>query len=482
MNPLLLKEVVSELDDELRGGVVSKVHQSDGRTLILRIFIRGRELRLLVSAHHGLPRIHLTERAYPNQPAPLRFCAFLRSRITNARIEGVEQIGLERIVSIALAKREGDNIEKTRLVCELTGKSGNIILVDGDGVVLDALRFFPPDSLRPVQPGHVLAQLPPAQPAKKEGLIDRGEGESFNAAADRHYSALVEEGEFAQEKSALGKVIAESEKKLLRKLANLEGDRKKAEEGLGFYKTGELLTTVFHKMKKGMKEVEATDYSKDPPEPVIVPLDERLSPKENVERCFKRAKKSRTALALLSERVPKVTEELEYMASLKYELEAAGDKDSLSDIRDELASGGYIREERQRAAKPREKAEPVRRFTSSEGFEILCGRSGLGNDLIVSKYSSGEDIWFHVKDAPGSHALIKAAGKKQALTTKTIEEAASIAAFYSKSKESAKAEVIYTEAKNVKKPRGAKPGMVTVREFKSVLVRPGLPDGARSDE
>lgn len=481
MDPLLLKEVAAELDEELAGGVVSKVHQSDGRTLILRIFIRGRELRLLISAHHSLPRVHLTQRAYPNPPAPLRFCAFLRSRITNARIEGVKQTDLERIVSVALAKKDGDEIDKMRLVAELTGKSGNIILVDKDGVVLDALRFFPPDSLRPVQPGQVLAPLPPARVAKEgEGAV-RQEGESWNGAVDRHYSALVEEGEFAQEKSALGKVIAESEKKLMRKLANLEGDRKKAAEGLGFYKTGELLTTVFHKMKKGMKEVEATDYAKDPPEAVRVALDEKLSPQENVERCFKRARKSKTALALLAKRVPEVRGELEYVESLKYEWETAEDRDSLSDIREELAGGGYLKEAAQKAAKSYERAEPIRRFTSSEGFEILCGRSGLGNDQLVSKHATGDDIWFHVKDSPGSHALIKVAGKKQALTEKTIEEAASIAAFYSKAKNSGKAEVIYTEARNVKKPRGAKPGMVTVKEFKSVLVRPALPDGAKGD-
>ena len=141
-----------------------------------------------------------------------------------------------------------------------------------------------------------------------------------------------------------------------------------------------------------------------------------------------------------------------------------------------------MKETETRAVKTQEKAEPIRRFVSSEGFEILCGRSGLGNDQLISKYASGEDIWFHVKDSPGSHALIKVAGKKQALTVKTIEEAASIAAFYSKSKESGKAEVIYTEAKNVKKPKGAKPGMVTVKEYKCVVVRPGVPKGAGDDQ
>ncbi|HLE17865.1 MAG TPA: NFACT family protein [Syntrophales bacterium] len=482
MDPLLLKEIASELNDELRGGVVSKIHQSDHRTLILRIFIRGRDLRLLISAHHSFPRIHLTERAYPNPPAPLRFCAFLRSRITNARIEGVFQTGTERIAVIELAKKNGEEIEKMRLVCELTGKSSNIILVDKDDVVLDALKFFPPESRRAVQPGIKLEPLPKTAVLKEEEKIPRLENESWNSGADKYFSALVDHEEFMREKSALKKVITENEKKLLRKLANLEGDRKKAQEGLGFYKTGELLTSAFHKMKKGMSEVEAIDYTKDPPETVKVALDEKLSPQENVAKCFKRARKSKTALGLLEKRVPEVSSELEYIESLKYEWEGATDTGALSDIKEELIKGGYLKEAGKAAVKEAGKVESIRRFTSTEGFEILCGKSGLGNDLLVSKYASGEDIWFHVKGAPGSHALIKVAGRKQALTEKTIEEAASIAAFYSKSKGSSKVEVIYAEARNVKKPKGAKPGMVTVKEYKGVVVRPSLPEGAGDGE
>lgn len=481
MDPILLKEITAELDEELRGGVVSKVRQS-GKTLILRIFIRGRELRLLVSAHHKFPRMHLTERAYPNPPAPLRFCAFLRSRISNARVEGVRQADLERIAVIELAKKNGDEIDRMRLVAELTGKSSNIILVDKNGVVLDAMRFFPEDSLRPVQPGLRLEALP-TTPKKEGGAreeIPRLDGESWNSAADRHYSALVDREEFEAEKSCLRKIVNEGARKLSRKLANLEGDREKATVGLAAYKTGELLSTVYHKMKKGMTEVEAIDYTKDPPEAVTVSLDEKLTPQENVAKLFKRAKKSKTALELLEGRIPEVASEIEFIDSLKYELEAAEDAPALSDIREELARGGYLKEAAKaaKAAVKHAPEESIRRFTSTEGFEILCGKSGVGNDLLVTRYASGEDVWFHVKGAPGSHALIKAAGKKQALTERTLGEAASIAAFYSKSRGSSKVEVIYTEARNVKKPRGAKPGMVIVKEYRSVVVKPALPEGA----
>ncbi|MBE7415799.1 MAG: fibronectin-binding domain-containing protein [Deltaproteobacteria bacterium] len=475
-----MKNVVSELNERLSGGVVSKIHQPDGRNILLRIFAMGREERLIISAHHRLGRMHITGLEFRNPPSPLRFCAFLRSRITNARIEGISQSGLERIAYIDLSARKGDDErEAFRLVCELTGKSANIILVDGEGVVLDALRYFEPEtSARAVMPGFKLSPLPPPEKAFAEEAIPKGEGESWNEAADKFYSSLLREEEFSAKKGALKRVIGEAEKKLRRKLRNLEGDRMRALSEVENYKTGELLTTSFHLLKRGMKEAEVVDYTKDPPGPVLVRLDERLGPAENVERYFKRARKAKKALKLLEERVPVVEEELEYVGSLHYQLEEAETYEDLSEIEDELQKGGYLKRMEKEKIKEAARAEPVRRFKSTDGFEILCGKSGAGNDLLVSEYASNEDIWFHARNMPGSHALIKAGGRAGDITRKTIEEAASIAAFYSKGKNASRVDVIYTEARNVKKPRGAKPGMVMVREFKSVVVRPGLPKGA----
>ncbi len=476
MGPLLLREVVVELNIGLSGGIVSKVHQPDERNVILKIFVRGREERLIISAHHRLSRIHMTGRDYRNPPAPLRFCAFLRKWITNARIEAITQKDLERIVSIDLIKKNAEgNKEELRLIAELTGKSANIILIDREGMILDALRYFQPEaSMRAVAPGLRLDPLPPA-PALKEEVVERRDGESWMKAVDSFYSGLVDGEELSERRSHLRKAATEAEKKLKRKLANLEGDKAKAATEVGNYKTGELLASNFHLLKKGVKEAEVMDYTLDPPAMVRVSMDERLGPKENVERYFKRARKGKKALELLKERIPSVEQELEYIETLKYDIEAAETIPDLDEVEAELALGGYLKKMERTEKKEEPRAEPVRRFTSSEGFEILCGKSGTGNDLLVSRYASGEDIWFHVKGQPGSHSLIKTAGRATELTKKTIEEAASVAAFYSKAANAGKVEVIYTEARNVKKPRGAKPGMVTVKEYKSVVVKPGLP-------
>ncbi|MBI5492446.1 MAG: NFACT family protein [Deltaproteobacteria bacterium] len=474
MDPGLIKNIAAELDERLRHGIVSKVCQPDERNVILRVFVKGSTVNLLISTHPALPRIHITGREFRNPPAPLRFCAFLRSRTLNSRIEEIRQAEGERIVYIELSRKR-DEADESRdrltLIAELTGKSGNIILTGSDGVVLDALKYYDAASPRPVSPGVRLTPLKTALPPAGV-LPPKRDDESWNEAADGFYSALLDKEELASEKNYLRRAITEAQKKAARKLANLNGDREKARAEIDYYRIGELLTYNIGGIKRGQREVRAVDYSKVPPEEVSVRLDERLGPRENIEKYFKRAKKAKTALALLSGRIPEVERELEYIAGLAYEWEQADAKDDLLDLETELASTGYLKVKAAQREKVEERAEPVRRFKSSEGFEILCGKSGLGNDLIVKEYAKDDDIWLHASKVPGSHVLIKAAGRGKGITEQTIKEAASIAAFYSKARGSGKAEVVYTEARNVKRPRGAKPGMVTIKEYRTIMAEP----------
>lgn len=476
MRPSVIGHILVELNERLSKGVVSKVHQMDERNVLLKIFARGSQESLIISAHPKFARIHLTAEEFTNPPAPLRFCAYLRSRITGARIAGFAQVDDEKIVNIALSKLDDGVPEPFTLVAELTGKSSNIILIDGDGVVLDALRHFGIDSaLRAVVPGLRLAPLPPAPlHREEEDEIEKEPSISWNEAADRHYSYLIREDGVELQRGRLRRAVNEARKKAGRKLENLCGDWKKAEEGMGLYRVGELLASNLSRVKRGMEEVVVEDYTKLPAEMVRIPLDARLTPQENVQRCFKRAKKAKKAIELLRERVPEVEKEIEYIGSLLYGVEDAETKDDLDGLAGELIEAGYLREAPQVSPIKTApgKAEPVRRLSSSEGFDILCGKSGPGNDLIVKRYAADGDIWLHASGVPGSHVLIKVAGRARELTVKTIEEAASIAAWHSGNRGAKKAEVIYTEARHVRKPRGAKPGMVTVKEYRTIMVEP----------
>ncbi len=484
MTPDLLKHIVRELDETMRGGVISRIHQPGEKDLVFKVFSRGRDFRLLISIHPEFCRMLLTTGDFENPQTPPRFCAFLRSRITGAAIEGVTQDEGENIAHIRLAnphtgtRKTGEGLQSYTLTIELTGKSANVILLDEKRVVLDALKYFKPgESARPVVPGITLAPLPrPAHGPQGPGL-EKEETETWNEAIERFYGGLVKEAGFASEKSRLKKIIVEAEKKLLRLLENVNNDRVKAEAGLRRARLAELLKANYNLMKRGMKEVEAVDYTKEPPEKVKVPLDEKLSPSENVERYFKLAKKAKTAIALLIGRIPKIEGEIEYIRELLFDWEGATDGDGIEALKDELIEAGYVKKTAPSQSKriKEEATEPIRRLRSTDGFEMLAGKTAKGNDLIVRQYAKEGDLWFHAARAPGSHVLIKAAGR--AVTEKTVMEAASIAAYFSKLQNETKAEIICADAGRVKKPKGAKPGMVVVSEFRTLLVTPKPPKG-----
>ncbi|HHL39434.1 MAG TPA: fibronectin-binding domain-containing protein [Deltaproteobacteria bacterium] len=479
MDPILLAAITSELDRALRGGIVSKVYQPDDHRIIVKVFARGGEKRLLVSAHRVHPAMYLTTRRPPSPPAPLRLCALLRSRITGARIEGVEAVEGERIARLRLTVRGEEGPRPMCLVCELTGKSSNIILVDGDGVVVDALRLYAPGrSPRAVWPGERLAPLPPG--GRREGPpLDRGEG-TWNEAAERYYGELDDADAFRAGRAALRRAAAAARKKAARKLRNLEGDRTRAESELRCRRLAELLAANYGLLRKGAASVEVTDWFEEPPRPVTVALDPALSPQANVERLFRRARKAQRALELLKSRIPETAAEIERLDGLLRRIDAAVSEEELPALRRELEAAAG------RSAAPRlpkgrgpqgrqTQAAPFRRFESSEGLTILCGKDDAGNDLLLRRHASAGDLWFHAKDAPGSHVVLKCAGRPIETIERSIIEAASLAARFSRLPDQAGAEVICAPAEKVKKPKGAPPGTVTAMEYRTLRVTPGPP-------
>jgi len=342
--------------------------------------------------------------------------------------------------------------------------------------VLDALRYFPLEaSARVVQPGVLLKPLPPREGVSMEGLPEKEEGLTWNGFVEKHYAGLIEGDSYSSRQNRLRRAIKDAEMRLERKLKNLYGDRETAGEELNFQKYGELLVSNLGGVKRGAGFAELVDYTLVPPEKVKIPLDGSLTPRENADRYFKKSRKARTALGLLEKRVPETEEELDYINSLMYEWENLRTEEDLEELAGELLSGGYLKApaEISRAARP-EAGEPIRRFSTSDGFVVLCGKSSRGNDLIVKKHMKEGDIWLHAANIPGSHVLVKAAGKE--VTDRAVLEAAELAAFYSKARDAKKAEVIFTEARNIKKPRGAKPGMVVVREYKTIIAGPKVLD------
>ncbi len=346
MGPILLKKITEELNETVRGAVVSKVHQSEAKIIILKLFIRGRVYRLLLSADPRLPRMHLTEKKYPNPERPMRFCAFLRKHITGAVIEEVRITKGERIAEIKLKKKtDNDTYEVMKLIVELTGKSSNIILTDDRSIVLDAIKFFPPESSpRAVSPGFELKALP-KRGIKEEKLIEKS-ARTWNESADLFYSEIFEENKTQRLVSGLRRTVKREEKRLLRKIKNLETDIEKAEGNIENSQTAELLQANFKKLTRGMKEVELEDHREGAGKKVVIRLDERLGPKENIERIYKLAKKGKRTIKLAKGRLPEIRNDLEYTRALYLSIDEALDqnkKDDLALIIDKMIEAGLLK-------------------------------------------------------------------------------------------------------------------------------------------
>ena len=217
---------------------------------------------------------------------------------------------------------------------------------------------------------------------------------------------------------------------------------------------GELLNTYGYNVEPGAKSMEALNYYTN--EMITIPLDDTLSPSENAKKYFDKYGKLKRTFEALSELTIEVKDEIEHLESIAAALDIALQEEDLVQIKEELIESGYIRRKGGNK-KARITSKPFH-YISSDGFHIYVGKNNYQNDELTFKTASGNDWWFHAKGMPGSHVIVKTEGKE--LPDRTFEEAARLAAYYSKGREQEKVEIDYLQKKNVKKPNGAKPGFV----------------------
>ena len=231
---------------------------------------------------------------------------------------------------------------------------------------------------------------------------------------------------------------------------------------------GELLTSYIYQIKTGMSEITLENFYSNN-EKIPIPLDVQKSPSENIQRYFKRYQKSKNRIEELTEQLAIAQKEISYLENVLLSISQIETYDEISEIQDELAKQGYIRRPSNHKSKKETISSPME-FTASDGTTILVGKNNTQNDRLTLKLSSPNDTWLHTKDIPGSHVIIRA--KQQDISEKTLYEAAILAAYYSKGKFSSNVPVDYTERKNVKKPSGAKPGMVIYVNNSTIYVTP----------
>ncbi|MFV0516544.1 MAG: NFACT family protein [Aminipila sp.] len=295
--------------------------------------------------------------------------------------------------------------------------------------------------------------------------------DQLSSAMEFFYSHRQSSNRIKQKSSDLEKAIKNNLDKLYLKKQRLSEDLLKAENSEQYRLFGELLTANLHMFKTGDSGVTVTNYYDG--SQVTIPLDKKSSPSKNAQTYFKKYGKSKTAVKEKNIQLEENNSEIKYLESIYVFIENAQTVEDIEDLRNELVESGYLRK-RKVYGKPTKSKSAPHSYTTSEGFRILVGRNNKENDHLTFKMASAKDVWFHTKDIPGSHLILFTEGRE--ITEKAIFEAAAIAAHHSKGKSSENVPVDYVPVKYVKKPSGAKPGMVIFTNNRTVYVSPKLPE------
>lgn len=569
---IVAKCVVEELSKTLSGGRIEKVFQPEADEILINIRAWNTNYKLLLSAGANYPRIHLTDSAKENPAAPPVFCMLLRKHLSGGKILSFEFNDYERIIGMQVeSANELGDVSVKKLIIEIMGRHSNIILVNSENKIIDAIKHIDNDTsrVREVMPARPY-MLPPAQEKSspdaldpdrliqncaltqtsiEKFLLDNIKGfspllcrelchradidgrmpasaldisqqtelrlaiagiikdisdssctpciiyedkemekpldfhcikiyrhsyikyyTSISKVLDLFYVARDISDRLNQKKADVLKVINNAMDRCSKKLAIQQETMREAagREKLKLY--GELITANIYRIPANVKSVSLLNYYSENAENVDIPMDENLLPQENAQKYFKKYNKAKNTWLHTSRQLEETRSELGYLESVLYLLENCTSPADIDDVRQELAGQGYMVIKKKPGFKKQPKVSEPLRYKSSDDLDILVGKNNRQNDHLTLKLASSNDMWFHTKNIPGSHVIIRKLQNE--IPENTLKEAALLAAWHSKAKMSSNVPVDYTTVKNVKKPSGAKPGMVIYENYRTIAVTP----------
>jgi predicted ribosome quality control (RQC) complex YloA/Tae2 family protein len=267
------------------------------------------------------------------------------------------------------------------------------------------------------------------------------------------------------------------EKKLRKRRASIEAELEACIRHADYQREAELLDAHRYLLKRGMDKVTVQNYYTDPPEEVTLRLNPSRTVQENIDKAYARARKARRGLEHCERRLEETANEMEWLADIAFQLRRV---DSAADeelIRTQLLDHGYLRPQktsrrRQRHVNP---ADLVRRCMTPGGFQLLWGRNSQTNAYLSRRLLKADDMWFHAHNAPGAHVVLKTEGRKPA--DEDIRIAAALAAYYSDLRDETHAAVIQAHGRDVRHPKGGRPGMVNLNAYVTLNVTPQSEDG-----
>ncbi len=403
------------------------------------------------------------------------------------------------------------------------GRGGNLLLLDEEGAILHsavpATRARPPRDLRP---GRVYEPPAPpkagarAQANRFRDASSQPEQGSFpvSAAIEAHYLPLEREGELEERRRRIMRPVKSALVRLDKALARLDEEETRAKEAGKYRRYGELLKTSLHEVERGASEARVVDWYADGQPETTVPLREDVSPQENMERYFRLARRLGKAGEKVAERREELLSRKPRLAALLERIVSAADEHALDEASREAVARGFsvpgeaTREDARRKPAVAER-RPYRRYVSATGRAVLVGRGGADNDELTFKVARGNDVWLHVRGHPGAHVVIPMSkGKKdepglqreargvrggaggigeaqagragrashgppdlKEPDEQTLLDAATLAAHFSGARGERLVDVAWTRRKHVRKPKGTRPGLVTVSGERGLMLR-----------
>lgn len=296
--------------------------------------------------------------------------------------------------------------------------------------------------------------------------------DSYSQLLDDFYTQRDNIQRMRHRSSDLLKVLANTADRIARKLSLQQKELADCSDRETWKIYGDLISANLYSIQKGDRTARLINFYDEAQSEVVIPLDPRKTPVQNAQKYYGEYRKADTAEKKLRELIEEGQQEAVYIDSVFDALTRAQTNDELTAIRAELAEQGYLRKKGSAAKKGKEPKLSPKRYRSDDGFTILVGRNNVQNDQLTLKEARGRDYWFHTKNIPGSHTIVVSDG--QEVPDSTLHQAAILAAVNSKAAESSQVPVDYTLIKNVKKPRGAKPGMVIYVSYQTAYVTPDL--------
>ena len=528
LDGIFFYKLALELND-LSTGKIDKVQEVSEYEFLFTIRRNRVNYRLLISLSPNYPRINITEKSYSFPREPKSFTMLLRKYFEGAIVDSITTHETDRIITITTSRySELGDFERISLIVEIMGRYSNLVIVK-DNKIIEALRHIGISDLRSIMPNgnyeypDTLGKLNPYKLSDKElntileesstpkeltnkilGLsynaaINVFEGdkysnfinlinsntpciskdfkdvnyyytdgatkyETYSKALDEFYSSVSLKDRIKSKTDNISQFIDKLITKNKKKLIKLDEDIRKAENAEIYKLYGELLIANSYIDKK-LDKIDVLNYYTN--ETITIPLDPKLYIKENANNYFKKYKKSKNTIIYANKEKEIALDEIDYFNLLKSQVENAEVVDDVLEIQDELIKEHYLSSSNKQA----KKSKPKILTYEYNGNLILVGKNNIQNEIVTHELARKDSLWFHVKDAPGSHVVLQ---KSDDYTEEEIRLASNIASLYSPLKDSSSVPVNYTKVKYIKSIPGRRKCFVSITHEKTIYIDPDI--------